>query len=49
MALYNCNSWRLQAGRLNNTSATVNIPVFIEQRNILLQKDISFVVVQNDI
>ena len=30
-------------------SATVNIPVFIEQRNILFQKDISFVVVQNDI
>ena len=35
--------------RLNNDSATVNIPVFIEQRNISFQNDISFVVIQNDI
>ena len=35
--------------RLNNDSATVNIPVFIEQRNISFENDISFVVIQNDI
>ena len=35
--------------RLNNDSATVNIPVFIEQRNISFQNDVSFVVIQNDI
>ena len=35
--------------RLKNDSATVNITVFIEQRNISLQNDVSFVVIQNDI
>ena len=33
--------------RLNDDSATVNIPVFIEQRSISFQNDISFVVVQS--